>query len=139
MVDRTESELSAAALLMRLTVGGLMLFHGLNKVQTGVDWLPGLLEANGLPAALAPGVYIGEVVAPVLLLLGVATRLSAAAIVFTMLMAVYLSHPGDVLSLGKHGEYALELHVFYAVGALVVALIGPGRYAVTVPSWARAL
>ncbi|MCO4745508.1 MAG: DoxX family protein [Proteobacteria bacterium] len=133
--NRTPAERDAGALLLRLTVGGLMLFHGVDKLMGGIDWLPGALAKNGLPGFLAPGVYVGEVVGPVLLMLGVATRSAAAAIIFTMLVAVYMLHSGDLFSLGSHGEYALELHVFYAAGALASALMGPGRYAVPTKGW----
>ena len=135
---RTELEQDLAALLIRLTVGGLMLFHGVDKVVGGIAWLPGALEKNGLPGMLAYGVYLGEVVAPLCVGLGIAMRSSAALIVFTMAMAVYLVHPNEVFALGEHGEYALELHVFYAVGAVVAALWGPGRFSVPLKGrWAK--
>jgi len=137
-MTRSATERDVGALLLRLTVGGLMLFHGVDKVVGGIAWLPGALAKNGLPEVMAYGVYLGEVVAPLLLILGVAMRSSAATIVFTMLIAVYVAHPDDVFALGKHGEYALELHVFYAVGAIVAALLGPGRFAVPVRGrWAQ--
>ena len=136
---RTKLERDIGALALRLTVGGLMLFHGVDKVVGGVDWLGPKLAEHGLPAFVAYGVYAGEVLAPLLLILGVATRTGAALIVATMVFAVWLTHPGDVFSLGSHGEYALELQVLYAVGAAVVALIGPGRWTVPVPRWARSL
>ena len=81
---------------------------------------------------------VGEVVAPAFMVLGVAMRTSAVAIVTTMLFAVYLLHPDDVFALGEYGEYALEIHVFYAVGAIAAALIGPGRFAVPLRGrWAK--
>jgi len=135
---RTPKEIDIASLLLRLTVGGLMLLHGIDKVSNGIGWLPGALAKRGLPEVLASGVYVGEVVAPILLILGLATRLSAAAIVFTLLIAVYVVHPSDVFALGDHGQYALELHTFYIVGALAIALLGPGRYAVPAKGvWAK--
>ncbi len=130
---------NVGALLLRTTVGGLMLFHGLDKVKKGVGGMGEMLVENGLPAVMAYGVYAGEVVAPVLFLLGIAMRTSAAAMAFTMAMAVYLLHPGDLFALTPHGGYALELHTFYAVGALTAALIGPGKFAVPVPAWLERL
>src|SRR5262249_50959501 len=64
-------------LLLRLAVGGLMLFHGFHKVRQGVGWMSPLLEAKGLPALMAYGSYLGEVAAPLLILAGVLTRLSS--------------------------------------------------------------
>lgn len=116
-----------------------MLFHGVDKVIGGVGWMGGMLSSKGLPAFLMYGVYLGEVVAPILLLLGVATRLSAFLIAFTMAMAVYLLHMDDLFRLGDHGEYVLELHLFYAVGAVCCALIGPGRFAIPVKGKLSAL
>ncbi len=124
-----------ASLVLRVTVGGLMLFHGVDKIMNGVGWMGGMLEGKGFPAAMAYGVYVGEIVAPILLILGVAMRSSALAIVFTMAMATYLLHAGDLLSVGDHGEYALELQVFYSFGAIAAALMGPGRYAVRTRGW----
>ncbi len=135
---RTQTERDVGALLLRLTVGGLMLFHGVDKIIGGIAWLPGALEKNGLPGILAYGVYLGEVVAPILLMLGVAMRSSAALIAFTMVMAVYLTHPNEVFALGDHGEYALELQVLYGIGAIAAALVGPGRFAVPLKGrWAK--
>lgn len=120
---------------LRLAVGGLMLFHGIDKLIGGIAWLGPVLEKKGLPSLLMWGVYGGEVLAPILLILGVATRSAAVLLIATMIIAVYLVHAGDVLSLGKHGEYALELHVLYSMGAATIALMGPGRYRVPVPRW----
>lgn len=140
--SRTRSERDLGALLLRLAVGGLMLFHGVDKAIGGIAWLGPLLEKKGLPALLMWGVYAGEILAPILLILGVATRSAAALYIATMAIAVYLVHADEVFALGKHGEYALELHVLYAAGATAIALLGPGRFAVPIPSslrWARHL
>ncbi|MFT6399409.1 MAG: putative oxidoreductase [Bradymonadia bacterium] len=65
-----------------------MLFHGIDKITGGIGWMPGALEAQGVPGFVAYGAYIGEVVAPPLMVFGLAMRTSAATITFTMLMAV---------------------------------------------------
>lgn len=114
-----------------------MLLHGIDKITNGISWMPGALEAKGVPGFVAYGAYIGEVVAPLLMVFGLAMRTSAATISFTMLMAVYVAHAGDVFTLGEHGEYALELHMLFAVGAICAALVGPGRFAVSSPAWLR--
>lgn len=117
-------------LLLRIMVGGLMLFHGVAKLQHGIEGIDSLLVEKGLPEMLKYGVYVGEIVAPALLLVGVLTRISALVLVFNMLVAVYLAHPGDVFQLTEHGAYALEIHAFYILGALAVACLGPGRFGV---------
>ena len=56
-------------LVLRLGVGGTMLFHGVHKLLTGLDPVKSLLAAHKLPDALAYIVYFGEIVGPLLIIL----------------------------------------------------------------------
>ncbi len=56
----------AGKLVLRLSVGVLMLLHGIHKLLHGVDGIGGMLAGMGLPTVLAYGVYLGEVVGPLL-------------------------------------------------------------------------
>jgi putative oxidoreductase len=120
----------AAKLLLRLAVGGLMLFHGVHKIRNGVDWMHPLLEAKGLPTLLAYGSYLGEVAAPLLILAGVLTRLSSLVVAGTMVMSVFLALSDQVLALNQYGGWAIELNAFFFLTALALALLGPGRFSV---------
>jgi len=120
----------AAKLLLRLAVGGLMLFHGIQKIRQGVDWMFPLLEARGLPTFMAYGSYLGEVVAPLLILAGVLTRLASLAVAGTMVMAVYLTLSDQVFALNQYGGWAIEINVFFFLGALAITLLGPGRFGI---------
>jgi len=115
-------------LILRLTVGVLMLLHGLAKISAGVGGIGRMLQGVGLPAELAYGVYVGEVLAPVLVILGFYARIGALVMVVNMLFAIGLVHTKDVFLLTKTGGWAIELQAFFLLTALVVALIGPGRY-----------
>jgi putative oxidoreductase len=117
-------------LLLRLTVGVLVLLHGLAKVTGGVGGIPNMLAGVGLPAALAYGVYIGEVLAPLLVLIGFYSRIAALVIVVNMLFAIGLVHMDDIFRFTNTGGWALELQACFLLMALAIALIGPGRYAV---------
>src|SRR5262245_30319583 len=64
-------------LLLRVLVAGLMMFHGLDKVVHGPGHVMQDLAEHGAPVVLGYGVYIGEVVAPILVLVGAWTRLAA--------------------------------------------------------------
>ncbi len=119
-----------AKLTLRLGVGGLMLFHGFHKVIHGVSGIKAMLSASGLPDVLAYGVYAGELVAPLLLILGIYSRASAGVVAFTMLSAIYLAHANALLALGKHGAPLIELPLFYLLASLAIMLLGPGRYAI---------
>ena len=120
----------AGKLVLRLAIGVLVLLHGIYKLQAGVGFIAGMLEKAGLPSVLAYGVYVGEIVAPVLLILGLFTRAGAAIIVVNMLVAFGLVHMADLFALTKQGGWALELQGLYLFGALAVMLLGAGRYSV---------
>ena len=117
-------------LILRLTVGLLMLMHGLAKIMGGVSGIGGMLQRVGLPDELAWGAYIGEVLAPVLVILGFYARIGAALMVANMLFAIGLAHMKDLFALTPSGAWALELQGFFLACSLVVALIGPGRYSI---------
>jgi putative oxidoreductase len=115
-------------LLIRLCVGGLMLFHGISKLVHGYGFIVAKLQAAGLPVFLVAGVPIGEVVAPLLIMLGLFTRPAALIEAFLMAMAVWLVHMGQLTSITAMGGYALELQAFYFFGALAVFFLGSGSY-----------
>lgn len=54
-VNRRLSHDDAGKLLLRLAVGGLMLFHGIHKLIDGVDGISGMLAARDCPG-LSPTV-----------------------------------------------------------------------------------
>lgn len=115
-------------LILRVTVGGLMLLHGISKLQNGTSGIGEMLSGAGLPSFLQYGAVAGEVLAPALLILGILTLPSAMLVAFTMVMAVFLVHSADFFMLGKSGGWALELQAFYFLTSIAVALIGAGKY-----------
>ena len=74
----------------------------------------------GTPSVIAYGVYIGEIVGPILIIIGVWTRLGALAILVNMLVAVVIVHVGDLFHVNKQGGYALELQAMYLFSALAM-------------------
>lgn len=124
----------AGKLLLRVSIGLLVLLHGIFKITHGVGFIGGMLDKAGLPSFLAYGVYLGEVVAPLMMMLGVGARAGAALVVVNMLVALGLVHLGDLLAMTKQGGWALELQGLYLFGALAVVLLGAGRYSVMQPS-----
>ena len=115
-------------LIIRLTLGGLMLFHGIAKLLNGVGFIEGQLASHGLPTILAYGVYIGEVIAPLMVILGYQSRIGALIIVFNMIVAIALVHGHQLLTLSSNGGWALELQGFFLFTALALIFLGPGRY-----------
>ena len=117
-----------ARLLLRLTLGFLLLFHGLSKVIHGIGPIEGLVTAHGLPAALAWGVFIGEIVAPIMLIIGYQTRVGATLVIINMIFAIVLAHTHELMTLNSSGGWALELQALFLMNAVVILLMGPGKY-----------
>jgi putative oxidoreductase len=52
-----------------------------------------------------------------------------------MIFAVVLADSANLVTLAPNGGYALELQVFYLLGALTVMLLGAGRYSIGGRRW----
>ncbi len=117
-------------LVLRLALGVLMLLHGMSKLINGVDGIVGMVTGFGLPAAIAYGVYLGEVIGPLLVIVGLYTRVGALLIAGNMLFALLLAHRAELFTLAPTGGWALELQAMFLFGAVAVLLLGAGRFSV---------
>lgn len=124
-------DVDTGKLIIRLCVGLLMLFHGIAKIMHpgSLDFIGGMLSNNGFPSFFAYGVYIGEVLAPLMVIVGYQARVGALIIVVNMVAALLLAHSGDFFSLSEHGGWAVELQMFYLLSALSVMFLGSGKLA----------
>ena len=120
----------AGKLILRLTVGVLLLFHGVAKLGRGIGWLAGLVQAHHLPLWLGYGVYIGEVVAPILLIIGFLTRPAAVVVMIDLAMALYLVVGAKTFVLAAQtGAPGGELNFLYIFASLAIVFLGSGRFA----------
>ena len=118
-----------AKLLLRLTLGGLILFHGIHKVIHGVGAIKSMLASHGLYEVFAYGVFIGELIAPIFIILGLYARVASGVLAFNMIMAMYLAYSFS-FSLGKYGGLSMESPLTFFIMSLLIALLGSGKYAV---------
>ncbi len=119
-------------LLLRVAIGGVLLFHGVFKLQHGVAWIAGPLGQVGLPGFLAYGTYVAEVVAPVLILLGLWTRLAALVVAFDLCMAIVLVLRPQLFAVKEMGGgWGVEVEALFLLGALALVFLGAGRYRLT--------
>jgi putative oxidoreductase len=117
-----------AALVLRLSLGLMFVAHALLKLL--VFTLPGTVQffqSLGLPAVLAYATFAAELVGGAMLILGVQTRLVAAALIPVLLGATWV-HAGNgwVFSAPKGGW---EYPAFLTVASIVQVLLGQGAYA----------
>ena len=113
-LNRTLSCDDFGKLLLRLVVGGLMLFHGLHKLFDGVDGISAMLVAKGLPGFIAYGVL---------------TRPAALVLAFTMVVAWLMVGLDKTAALDKTGAWAIESLVYFFVAGLAIAFLGAGKFA----------
>ena len=104
-------------LIVRLCVGGLMLFHGVNKITNGISGIEGFMESQGLPIFFAYGAYIGEVLAPLMIIVGYQVR-------------IYVATGFEIFALDKYGGWVIELHLLYMLPCIALTFMGGGRYGV---------
>lgn len=131
MISQIQTD-ALGKLFVRLNVGMLMLFHGVSKILNpgSVEYIGRTLSDSGLPPVLAWGVYPGEVIAPLMIVLGIYARIGGLILAINMVFAIVLVHSADIFALTEHGGWALELQVLYLLGGLAVLLLGSGRFAV---------
>jgi putative oxidoreductase len=128
MNQNTQSDLGK--LLLRLTLGVLILLHGIGKLRGGLSPIEGMVAAHGLPTFLAYGALVGEVLAPLMLITGFYARIGALLVAVNMLFAFALAHLGQFGMLNEQGGWALELQGMFLASALALLLLGPGRYGI---------
>lgn len=117
-------------LILRAALALMILLHGVAKIIGGVGFISGMVAKMGLPPAFGYLVYVGEVIAPLLMLFGIWTRLAALVVAINMAVAVLLVHTAEFFLLEKTGGWALELQGMFFFTAVALVLLGAGRYSV---------
>jgi putative oxidoreductase len=120
-----------AKFILRLTISFLMLFHGMAKLTHGIEWIKQPLAGVGMPLFFAYGVFFGEVLAPIFMIIGFRTRFAALLMMFNMLMAIILVWGTKIFAVNAGGGWAIELEVLFMLSAVVVFYSGGGRYALS--------
>lgn len=126
-----EKNTDLGILILRLSIGILMLLHGIAKLVYGAGGIEQMLEASGLPSFIVYGVYIGEVIAPLFIILGYGTRIAATIFAFNMIVAVGMAHAAEIFTLSSTGGLTIELQALYFFGAVVLIFTGGGKYALS--------
>ena len=123
----------AGKLVLRVILGLLILLHGIAKLRFGLGDVAASLARAGLPAALGYLVFLGEVVAPVMLILGWLTRAVAVIVAMNMAVALVVGHWGHIFQVEPHGGLLLEVQFMFLFAASAVALLGAGRWSLGGP------
>jgi putative oxidoreductase len=120
-----------AKLLLRITCGGVLLFHGVFKVFVDLEHVKNMVASAGLPGVLAYGAIVGEFIAPILVIIGFKTRLAALVIAFNMLMTIFVAHRDVIFKVNDYGGWMIETNMLFLLPALALFFAGAGRYSVS--------
>ena len=119
-----------AAFLLRAALGSMFIAHALLKYS--VFTLPGtakFFESLGLPGPLAYATFAAELIGGTLILAGLGTRWVALALVPVLLGATWVHAGNGWLFSAPNGGW--EYPAFLAATAVVQALLGDGRFALS--------
>lgn len=119
-------------LVLRITVAGLLLFHGIYKAAHGIDWIVPMLSELSIPSFVRFGVFIAEIVAPLFILAGFWTRLAGLVVAFNLGMAILLAFRDKIFTLKEMGGgWIIELEIFFLLSGVALFFLGAGKYSVT--------
>ena len=116
-------------LILRLSIGALLLLHGLAKFRSGNGFVEEMVTRNGLPEFVAYGSYLGEIVAPILVIVGVFVRPAGLIIACDLFGAIMLARHTEIGALTPGGASAIEAELLFLLGGLAIACLGAGRFA----------
>jgi putative oxidoreductase len=118
-----------AALLLRLSLGGLFLAHaGLKLFVFTPAGTAKFFGSIGLPPALAYFTIAVEITGAVALILGIWTRVVAIALTPILLGAIFTVH-GSAGFFFSNANGGWEYPAFWTIALVVQALLGDGAYA----------
>lgn len=124
--------IDVAALILRTTLGSMFIAHGLLKIM--VFTMPGTVQffdAVGFPGWMAYVVTVAEIAGGIGLIAGMYTRQIAYAMVPVLLGAFYVHSGNGWLFTNQNGGW--EYPLFLLAATIVQALLGPGKYIMTLP------
>ncbi len=124
LLRTTSLNTDMAALLLRLIVGGLFIYHGYGKLEKYDEYLAMSKSIIGLGASIEFNLVIfAEFFCGIFVALGFLTRLTIIPIFITMVVAYFIVHSKDAFQVK-------ELAFVYMVLSPVVFILGSGKYSV---------
>lgn len=121
----------AVPLVLRVVLGGLFIWHGIDKFDVGIDMIKDMFTMWGVPAPglTAPLTAIIEIGAGAMLVFGVATRMAAMLLSVVMIGAlIYVKQDLGIIS--SQPMPGAELDLAMLAGLIVLVILGPGSISV---------
>ncbi len=113
-----------ATLLLRLIFGGLMVFHGYEKIEAYNTYVNVFPDFIGIGGKLSYNLVIfAEFFCGILIVLGLFTRLAVIPLMVSFPIAYFMAHEQDTFD-------KKELVFLFMLLTLPVFILGSGRYSV---------
>ncbi len=117
----TPGAFNFAMLVLRLSLGVLMLSHGYHKLIHFNTMSGSFLNLFGLGSTLSLTLDIfAEFFCSIFLILGLFTRLAIIPILIAMTVALFKAHHGDIFGAGERAA-------IYLACSITILFCGPGR------------
>jgi putative oxidoreductase len=117
----SDNSISFALLLLRLSMGGLMIPHGYKKLMNFAAKSSSFTDPFHIGGAASMSLVIfAEFFCAVFIVLGLMTRLATIPLIIAMSVAVFIAHKGEIFGDGEHAA-------LYLFGFIVLLFTGPGK------------
>lgn len=115
---------NTALLILRVGFSGMMLTHGIPKINKLFESPIKFADPIGVGEPLSLILtLIGEVVAPILILVGFKTKLAAIPAIVTMFVAAFVVHGSDAIDVK-------EKAILYLIAFIAIFFAGAGKYSI---------
>ena len=120
----SDQSVSFALLLLRLSLGGLMIPHGFKKLMNFASKSSGFSDPFGIggPASMSLTIF-AEFFCAIFVAAGLMTRLSCIPLIIAMAVALFYSHHGELFGDGEHAA-------LYLAGYVALLFTGPGKISI---------
>ena len=117
---------NTAMLLTRLAFGGIMMYHGYEKLIGFSTIKNSFMNFLGIGSTMSLALVVfAEFFCALFIVLGLFTRFAAIALLICMSVAFFMAHKGVIF-----GEKGGETALLFLVGYTVLLLVGPGKISV---------
>ena len=109
-------------LILRVGVSALMLTHGIPKLLKLLQGDLDFPDPIGLGSTISLiTAVIGEAICPILIIIGLKTRLASIPAIITMAVAAFIVHGSDPIG-------SKEKALLYLIGFIAIGIMGAGKY-----------
>ncbi len=118
-------------LIVRVSIAFTMLIYGISKLIFGIDFISDQIAQYGLPSFFGYGVYIGEVIAPILIIIGYRTKLAGLVFAINCFVATLMMQLPNLLKLNDFGGWEMGPLFIYTLFGIALFFTGGGKYSVS--------